>query len=244
MDDDTPTPRCANPACGDPFLPEQDGQKYCSTRCREAAKKRRQRFRLRRGTGGGELLDPQGTSVTRDDPRQYSDFGDVPGDFELAAEIDDDLDDEQAARFHEMVQADVAQRKPRWSWFDLKQQYNQNPGIELASITSERTDRHKAGQAAVQRRLRTSTGQRQDRHNAVTRDVVAIRATESRRLNHHYATADPRPIGQRQEFSFEAESFGGGPYGQGRAAGQRPGHADHSWRTASASKAHVPNPVG
>ena len=58
MDDYTPTPRCANPACGSPFLPEQDGQKYCSPRCREAMKKRRQRFRLRRG----EQLVPPGTS--------------------------------------------------------------------------------------------------------------------------------------------------------------------------------------
>ena len=227
MDDDTPTPRCANPACGDPFLPEQDGQKYCSTRCREAAKKRRQRFRLRRGKGGGELLDPQGTSGPpdwRDDPRNFSDYGDLPDDFDLAVEID-----ERDARFHEMVQEDAGQRKPRWSWSDLKQVYSANPGIELPAITKERTERYKADQAAIQRRLRNSPRQPQDRHNAVTRDVVASRATESRRLNHHYASADPRPVWQRQEFDFTAESVNGGPFRSGRPSGQRSQHSDYAW---------------
>ena len=79
-DMDTPTPRCAR--CSGPFLPEQAGQKYCSTRCREAAKKRRQRFRVRRG----ELPVPRGTSATRDDGsvtepgddlREFSNYNDV-----------------------------------------------------------------------------------------------------------------------------------------------------------------------
>lgn len=63
-DVEAPTPRCGR--CKDPFLPEQEGQKYCSVRCREAAKKRRQRFKLRRGKDAGELLGPLGTGVERD----------------------------------------------------------------------------------------------------------------------------------------------------------------------------------
>jgi hypothetical protein len=54
---EAPTPSCAR--CGEPFWPEQAGQKYCSIRCREAAKKRRQRYRRDRG----ELLVPGGTTL-------------------------------------------------------------------------------------------------------------------------------------------------------------------------------------
>jgi predicted nucleic acid-binding Zn ribbon protein len=56
--DDTPTPTCA--LCGDPFWLEQAGQKYCSSRHRETASKRRQRSRRDRG----ELLVPWGTALT------------------------------------------------------------------------------------------------------------------------------------------------------------------------------------
>lgn len=54
----SPTPRCGR--CGDPFWPEQAGQKYCSTRCRETARKRRQRSR----TDREQLLVPRGTTLT------------------------------------------------------------------------------------------------------------------------------------------------------------------------------------
>jgi predicted nucleic acid-binding Zn ribbon protein len=55
---DTPSPRCA--LCGDPFWPEQAGQRYCSSRHREAAKKRRQRSR----SDWEQLLVPSGTTLT------------------------------------------------------------------------------------------------------------------------------------------------------------------------------------
>jgi hypothetical protein len=241
---DTPTPRCER--CRDPFWPEQDGQKYCSARCREAAKKRRQRFRLRRGKEAGELLVPQGTGVVdesltelheqagplrdwRDDPRSFSDFGDVPGDFELAAEID--AQREEDARFNAMIRQDEDRRTPRRrSWFDLRQVYNSNPGVELSEITQERIERHKAEQAAIQARLRSSKGQPQDRYNDVTKDVVATKGTESRQRNRVFANADPRPQSYRQEFSFEAESVDGSFYRQGRASGHRARYSDYAWR--------------
>jgi predicted nucleic acid-binding Zn ribbon protein len=56
--DDDPTPACA--LCGDPFWPEQAGQRYCSSRHRETARKRRQRSRSDRE----QLLVPLGTSLT------------------------------------------------------------------------------------------------------------------------------------------------------------------------------------
>lgn len=235
---------CQRPGCGNqiPSRKRQDAR-WCSRKCEGRATRAAKRMGIGladyvKGVSYSpvedrslaELHGKAGPPSWRDDPRNFSDYGDLPGDAELAAEFDDEHQgDERGQHFHEMVQADAAQRKPRWSWFDLRQRYNQNPGIELPSITRERTERYRTDQAAIQRRLRTSTGQPQDRHNAVTRDVVASRATESRRLNHHYATADPRPVPQ-QEFDFTAESFNGGPFRQGRPSGQRSANADYRWR--------------
>jgi predicted nucleic acid-binding Zn ribbon protein len=56
--DNAPTPTCA--LCGDPFWPEQAGQRYCSSRHRETARKRRQRSR----NGREQLLVPLGTPLT------------------------------------------------------------------------------------------------------------------------------------------------------------------------------------
>ena len=196
MDDYTPTPRCANPACGSPFLPEQNGQKYCSTRCRETARKRRQRFRLRRGRDAGELIVPPGTTVTSDvggEPAHLVDIEAGRVDPDLAEHTDDGGQDEQDARAHAMIEADAARRVPRRPWTALKMAYSRNPGVELADITEERAERHQAEQRAVKARLRSSTMQPQDRHNPVTHDAVATRATTSRRLTRARATADPGP---------------------------------------------------
>jgi hypothetical protein len=57
---------------------------------------------------------------------------------------------------------------------------------------------------------------------------VAAKGTESRLLNRTYATADPRPVPQ-QEFSFQGESFDGGPHRHGRPSGQRPTKAEYCW---------------
>jgi hypothetical protein len=154
-----------------------------------------------------------------DDLRQYSDFGQVPGDGE----------DEQTARVNAMLAADAARRVPRRSWASLKRAYSQNPGVELADTTQERTDRHQAQQRAVKARLRSSTMQPQDRHNDMTRDAVATRADVSRRLNKARATADPRPVAQRQSFSFEAEQATWDAYRGGRARGQQSRHAAYGW---------------
>jgi hypothetical protein len=111
----------------------------------------------------------------------------------------------------------------------LKRSYARNPGVELADITQERAERHQAQQRAVKARLRSSTMQPQDRFNPVTDDAVAIRSTESRRLNKARATADPRPVAQRQSYSFEAEQATWDAYRGGRASGQRARHAEYQW---------------
>jgi hypothetical protein len=85
------TPKCEH--CGDPFETAQETQKYCSPRHRRAAEKRRQRRKpMREKLLGGRAQTPD-TSLTRmpgatgptgptwrDDPRNFSDFGQVPGD--------------------------------------------------------------------------------------------------------------------------------------------------------------------
>jgi len=226
--------------CGGPVPKRRKDARFCSTSHRVMASRKRKHEReiheslVTRGLTDQTLTglhDRARPPQRRDaDPREYSDFGEVPGDLELAAEIDAGYDDEQTARFRQLVREDSGQRKPRSSWADLKRRYAANPGVELAGITRERAGRYRAEQAAVQRRLRDSDRQPQDRHNRATQNAVASRGTESRRLNRMYSTADPRPASQREEFSFTGESFDGGPFRSGRPAGQRATHADYAWR--------------
>lgn len=102
IDTETPTPRCGR--CKDPFWPEQEGQVYCSTRCREAAKKRRQRFRLRHGKDAGELLGPLGTGVVNGDAsladlyeraRAPREFVSLDADFVVEPDEADEADDDR-----------------------------------------------------------------------------------------------------------------------------------------------------
>lgn len=56
------TSRCER--CGDPFGPTQETQKYCSSRCRESAKKRRSRLRPLAGKLRGTTGDTGDESLT------------------------------------------------------------------------------------------------------------------------------------------------------------------------------------
>ena len=97
-----------------------------------------------------------------------------------------------------MLREDAGRRVPRRPWAAFKRAYSQNPGVELADITRERTDRYRTEQAAIKARLRANPRQPQDAFNPVTRATVATRAGESQRLNHATATADrhrPSPFG-------------------------------------------------
>ena len=228
---DTPTPECER--CGDPIWPERDGQKYCSARCREAAKKRRHRFRLRRG----ESLGPQGTRVTdesltelaeragppdwRDDPRNFSDFGELPDGVELGRQLD-----EQTARFHALVQED-ADRTPRETWRKWRA-YGRRHGTEDPAQTADRIERHRAAEAARMARIDQGTaGRVQDRFDPRTSTNLARNANASRRLNARY-TDQPPVMGRG--FDFTGQSFDGGPYRSGRPAGQRRHYSDYAWR--------------
>ena len=88
----------------------------------------------------------------------------------------------------------------------------------------------RASKNIIKTRLRSSTMQPQDRHNPVTHDARRYPGDYgSRRLNKARATADPRPVAERQSFSFEAEQATWDAYRGGRARGQPSRHAAYGW---------------
>lgn len=120
----------------------------------------------------------------RSDPRAFSDYGELPDDFELAAEIDagvyDVQDDEQAARFHALVEED-ADRTPRETWRKWRA-YGRRHGTEHPEATADRIERHRAAEAARMARIdRSTAGRIQDRFDTRTASTVAANARESRR---------------------------------------------------------------
>ena len=235
---------CTGPNCTRELPPgSRADQQFCSQGCRLRAFRQRRRLDKLRSSHPetatalademsltekyDRAREAKAASDPGDDLREFSDYGELPGDQDYD---DGGQADEQTARVRAMIRADAARRVPRRPWTALRQAYSRNPGVELPDITRERTGRHQAEQRAVKARLRSSTMQPQDRHNPVTRDAVATRATTSRRLNQARRAADPRPVSQRQEFSFEAEQATWDAYRGGRAPGQRARHADHAWR--------------
>jgi len=135
---DTPTPTCA--LCGDPFWPEQAGQRYCSPRHRETASKRRQRSRSNRA----QLLVHQGTSLTElyertAPPRvvhedQADDTGHPDDDEDgYSHEADDGPGTWSSAwRLHEAEQAIRARYERRMRPFLV--QLHRNPGVRPAGL--------------------------------------------------------------------------------------------------------------
>jgi hypothetical protein len=114
MIDNEPTPRCALASCRAPFLPSQPGQKYCSRKHARTAEKQRQRERKNFGETVKELV-PRRTGAYdrdsqdwRDDPSQFSDYGDVPGDLDdedgiYAGDSTPDPWQQRAEAFHEQI---------------------------------------------------------------------------------------------------------------------------------------------
>lgn len=231
-----PDRTCQRPGCGKP-IPSRKRRdaRWCSRSCENKARRAATMLGIPLAdfAMSGELLPEEATLTEQyergrehraaqdpgEDLREFSDFGMIPGD-----------GDEQTTRFNQMIEADAARRVPRRPWAALRRMYAANPGIELPDITSERVERYRAEQAAIKARHKANPGQPQDRHNPVTRATVATRATESRRLNKHYSTSDPRPPAQRQAYSWdEAEQATWDAYRGGRARGQQSRHADVAW---------------
>jgi hypothetical protein len=230
--------------CGKPLsLDARGNQRYCGrTHKRQARRqaKRREEMHASLVTAAplyadmslSELDDRRREHRAAEDPgdgvAEYADWGQLPEDTSVSG-YGDGGQDEQDVRVHKMLRTDAARRVPRRPWAALRRSYAANPGVEAADITQERTERHQAQQNSVRVRLRTAPGQVQDRHNPVTDDAVATRANGSRRLNKARATADPRPVAQRQSFSFEAEQATWDTYRGGRARGQQSRHSGYAW---------------
>lgn len=245
------TPRCG--WCGQPLLGQRAGAKYCDRAHKNSAR----RTRKARNEQVATLRDKHPLPVDadasllelhkraggppkdwRDDPRSFSDYGELPDDFEIAAQIDTEsvYEDERDAQFHAMAQVDAAEQTPRRNWFGLKRQYSRNPGVELPEIAQERIDRYADEQAAIKDRLRGGTGQPQDRFNPdITKNVVADKGRASRQQNKVFTTADPRPQSQREAYNFEeAEQLNGSFYRQARGGGQRAQYSDYAWNLEDA----------
>lgn len=98
-----------------------------------------------------ELLPVGGTA--RADPRAYGDYGDVPGEVELAAEIDENQgihggdyvqEHESDVRFRTLIQQDASSsraRTPRATWKEWRD-YGKRHGIEHPAQTQDRIRRH------------------------------------------------------------------------------------------------------
>ena len=230
-----PVRRCGH--CGAPLLSQRRRAKYCDRRCKELAREARKRASDRLITLRGnhpfadvslaELHDKAGPPDWRDDPRNFSDYGDLPDDFDLAAEIDDEHQgDERARRYHAMLQEDADQRTPRETWKRWRS-YGRRYGTEHPEQTADRIERHQAGEAARMARIdRSTAGRIQDRFDKRTSANVAQNAIQSRALN---ARPTEQPPLAGPGFDFQGESFNGGPYRSG-LAGQRSSHAAYSWR--------------
>jgi hypothetical protein len=174
----------------------------------------------------------------RVDPRQYSDFG-LPGDVELAAEIDGDEGIEAGTfvhphpddvRVNSMIRADASSsraRAPRAAWQEWRA-FGKRHGIEHPEQTQDRIRRHEAGQDARTRRIDSKAASGvQDRFDGRTIGHVATRAAESRALNARHV--DRPPAHEPQAFSFEGEMITGSFYRQGRGDGHRAKYSAYAW---------------
>ena len=234
---------CQRPGCGREIPPSR-GQtaRWCTRKC-EGRAYRAAKLRgipLADYPPSGELL-PVGSTDTlseayeriqkRDDPRAYDDFGDAPGDVELAAEMDEDAGTYAGTfisahpddiRINAMLRAEegtARARTPRDTWRHWRA-YGKRHGTEHPAQTQDRLRRHQADQAARTRRIDAKTASApQDRFDTRTSGYVATRATESRRMNARYVDRPPRH--EPQEFELRGRA----DHGHLLPAGTRSGRA-------------------
>jgi hypothetical protein len=158
----------------------------------------------------------------REDPRDFSDYGELPDDLEVAAAID-----AQDARIHAMLQADQERRTPRQTWRKWRQ-YGRRHGTEHPEQTADRVTRSRVKAVARMARIDRAAGRIQDRFDSRTASNVADNASQSRKLNARHVEQPPQLF--TAGYDFQGESVDGDFYRSGRGSGNRPKHADYAWR--------------
>lgn len=205
----TSTPSCER--CGDPFLPTQPSQKYCSAKCREAAKKRRSRLRPLAGKLLGTTGDTGDTSLTgayeRATPPRWEDVHDdfeqadahdgfdvLPGDRSYLAPYELEHEDagETSERISGYLNQDTASRARRGPWSQWKQLGRKN-GVQPQAQVNDQVARRRAAKKETFDRITNAAGQVENRFNPVTRNVVADAGRASRKLNSYKRRADDMP---------------------------------------------------
>jgi hypothetical protein len=191
------TPMCER--CGDPFIPTQPGQKYCSGRCREAAKKRRSRLRPLAGKLLGRIGDTGDMSLSelheRATPAGFvtadDDFVLPGGDDDLDDEVELDDADEHDADVHEFLgQAGTSHRRMFCEYWNSA---GRRTGVQPAEQVADRTERRRASIESNINRLKNAPGQVESRFNESTRGVVAEAGRASRKLNSYRRASDMPP---------------------------------------------------
>ena len=210
-----PERTCQRAGCGRPIpsVKRRDAR-WCSRSCESKAR----RAALRQAAFA---FDSEAQRSSYEEAKRvasgHREFGDVPGDFELAAELDDDDWADRNEHFARLVQAGEHERTPRETWKRWRSYARRNPGVEHPEQTQDRLARHHAAEAARMARIDAGTaGRIQNRYDPRTATSVAASANASRRLNRVHA----EPPVSSPAFDFRGESWNGGPFRQGRPAGQ------------------------
>jgi hypothetical protein len=231
--------RCAE--CNRVLVGRRADATWCSARCRMRWKRKQGRLREARDSYSAVHPDVSLTELHErarppqhwaGDPREYSDYGLIPGDAELADEIDagvhdDDTDPEWAG--HDA-------RTPRETWRKWRA-YGKRHGTEDPEQTADRVARHQAAEAAQKARIDAGTaGRIQDRYDRRTAGNIASNANASRRLNARHAEQPPV---MSPRFDFQAEQITGDFYRGGRPSGQRSRTADYAWDLGTTGFIHT-----
>jgi hypothetical protein len=227
---------CQRPGCGNPIRSSRRRDtRWCSRSCEGKARRaanQKADFEDKYGAVA-ELLPVEDQSLAElyeraRPPRHRADLDAGRMDHELSefSEHDDDHLDDEDDEVPQWADQDETQLTPRGTWKRWRS-YGKRHGTEHPERAKERIERQHAEQADRMARIDASTARRvQDRFDPRTASNVASSARRSRALNAGRLDRPPMPA---PTFDFQGESVGGGPYGYGRASGQRLGRTGYAW---------------
>ena len=191
------TPMCER--CREPFEPAQEGQRYCSGRCREAAKKRRSRLRPLAAKLLGTTGDTGDTltgAYQRSAPAEFASpdasyvvpdaADDETGIYADDAGRDDDINQSWSASISLQSQLDgiLAEYDKRAApYLDTQKR---NGGVVLPQLARLRREYAVMAQALIDDQARTSALERADRTRGLRIDRASDRAAGQRAM-HEFA---------------------------------------------------------